>query len=1055
MNRTYRIVWNAARNAFIVTHENAKTKGKPSSTRKGVVSAVAAALLAMAATPAMAATDCLTPGVIIIDGPATAGCGLAGGDSLTVTSAGSIIPTTGVDAVTVSAVTVGAINNSGTISQLNGNTGINVTSGGRVGSIVNSGTISGQWAGIWVGSGSAITSGIDNQAGGVISASSSGGISVLSASVSGGITNAGTISNSGSSYGAIHFDFTSALTGNITNSGTITGTGFKASGIAFKSSSSMTGSIINEAAGTISGIGKGAHGITFSSSSITGNIENAGTISADAIADPLGSTSAVGIALSSSSLDGSIINTGTISAFASSSGNGIDIGNTTITGSITNSAVGSIKGDSNGINLNNSGTVSGAIANSGVISGGQKGVYLRGGSTVGSLTNNAGGTISGGSSGILLSSGSTIGSLSNAGTISGGSNSGVAIYLRGSTITGSLTNSGTISASGTTGGGSGIFLSGSTITGSLVNSGTISGGSNNAIFVDVFSTVSSIDIDGNNTASFVGTVLATATPMTILSGATYTLQAADDFQVASFTNNGTAQFAAGPTNFTLANVIGNTFTNNGVLAVAAGGTGTLTGNYTQAANATLRIGASDDTTYGKLIVSGTATLPTNARINVDVTNPNFAFTATSMTGVLTAGTLTSDGTFAVTDNSALFNFTASKNGNAVDLALEAVPVSNGGTGNAANAFTVVNSPAGARAARVIDSLVADYTANGTSGNAGMDAVLTQLGTFTTDAELVAAVTQTVPLVGAAMKRASTAARASLAGALAGRIRAANGQSSGDEFVTDGNAWFKPLGAWAKQDDNNGTSGYKANTYGLVTGADGELASGARIGAALGITRTTVDSNAGLQSGKVTGYQAALYGSMDVASDYLVDWQADVGYNQNTGSRRITFMNTSASSDYSGTAVHVGTGIARDLTLASGNVLTPSLRAEYSHLRDKAYTETGAGALNLKVDGQTFHELLVVADAAWTHTLESGASLTANLGVAHDVHAKQDDLTSAYSGGGAAFGTSGIKPSATTARGGLGYNLNTAGGMKVNLHYNVEARSGYTAQGVSAKMDLPF
>ena len=200
MNRTYRIVWNAARNAFIVTHENAKTKGKPSSTRKGVVSAVAAALLAMAATPAMAATDCLTPGVIIIDGAATAGCGLAGGDSLTVTSAGLIIPTAGsVAAVTVNAVTVGDINNNGTISQLSSGTGINVTSGGSVGSIVNSGTISGQWAGIWVGWGSAITGGIDNQAGGSISGLFSGGIAVTSSSVSGGITNAGTISNSGSS----------------------------------------------------------------------------------------------------------------------------------------------------------------------------------------------------------------------------------------------------------------------------------------------------------------------------------------------------------------------------------------------------------------------------------------------------------------------------------------------------------------------------------------------------------------------------------------------------------------------------------------------------------------------------------------------------------------------------------------------------------------------------------------------------------------------------------------------------------------------------------------
>jgi len=58
-------------------------------------------------------------------------------------------------------------------------------------------------------------------------------------------------------------------------------------------------------------------------------------------------------------------------------------------------------------------------------------------------------------------------------------------------------------------------------------------------------------------------------------------------------------------------------------------------------------------------------------IDVNVANPNFAFTVTGMADIISAGTLTSDGTFAVTDNSALFDFTANKNGNAVDLALAA------------------------------------------------------------------------------------------------------------------------------------------------------------------------------------------------------------------------------------------------------------------------------------------------------------------------------------------------------------------------------------------------
>ena len=36
MNKTYNLVWSAVRGAFIATHECAKSKGKPSSTRTGL-----------------------------------------------------------------------------------------------------------------------------------------------------------------------------------------------------------------------------------------------------------------------------------------------------------------------------------------------------------------------------------------------------------------------------------------------------------------------------------------------------------------------------------------------------------------------------------------------------------------------------------------------------------------------------------------------------------------------------------------------------------------------------------------------------------------------------------------------------------------------------------------------------------------------------------------------------------------------------------------------------------------------------------------------------------
>jgi hypothetical protein len=44
MNKVYRIVWSEPRRAFVVTQEGARAHGKPSSTRRSVVAAVAVAL---------------------------------------------------------------------------------------------------------------------------------------------------------------------------------------------------------------------------------------------------------------------------------------------------------------------------------------------------------------------------------------------------------------------------------------------------------------------------------------------------------------------------------------------------------------------------------------------------------------------------------------------------------------------------------------------------------------------------------------------------------------------------------------------------------------------------------------------------------------------------------------------------------------------------------------------------------------------------------------------------------------------------------------------------
>ena len=74
MNKVHRIVWSDRRQAWVVTHENASTRGKPSQTRQTTVAAALAALLGTMAAPALAAgppTTALPSGGQVVGGAAS------------------------------------------------------------------------------------------------------------------------------------------------------------------------------------------------------------------------------------------------------------------------------------------------------------------------------------------------------------------------------------------------------------------------------------------------------------------------------------------------------------------------------------------------------------------------------------------------------------------------------------------------------------------------------------------------------------------------------------------------------------------------------------------------------------------------------------------------------------------------------------------------------------------------------------------------------------------------------------------------------------------------
>ncbi|MCC3862468.1 autotransporter domain-containing protein [Pseudemcibacter aquimaris] len=400
------------------------------------------------------------------------------------------------------------INNSGTIDAYS--TGIEIRDGSTVsGGINNTGTIFGDDRGIYVdtdseGGVSSITGGIANAVSATISATNTAIKINDGSTVTGGITNSGNIN---AEEHAIYVDDESSVDF-ITNHGNIfiTGSSSWDAAILIEDTATITGAITNN--GTISAPSGDAAIRIASSSEVLGGIVNNGKIYGDDYAIDVEGSSVVTNGI-----------TNNASATISASSSAIRVAsNSSVTGGITNSGD-IISTDNDAIQLDTEGSVDFILnTESGLIDGYSAGIDMDDTSTVtGAITNH--GDIIGESGGINIRNGSMVGNAESGGIINTGlisaTTSGQGIDLEdGASVTGGITNSGTIQGYST-----GIEIeSASSVTGGITNSGKIIGMNSHGIKLesDIEGTPSTISGGINNLAG--GTISGSSNAIWITNG---------------------------------------------------------------------------------------------------------------------------------------------------------------------------------------------------------------------------------------------------------------------------------------------------------------------------------------------------------------------------------------------------------------------------------------------------------------------------------------------------------------------------------------------------------
>jgi outer membrane autotransporter protein len=320
--------------------------------------------------------------------------------------------------------------------------------------------------------------------------------------------------------------------------------------------------------------------------------------------------------------------------------------------------------------------------------------------------------------------------------------------------------------------------------------------------------------------------------------------------------------------------------------------------------------------------------------------------------------------------------------------------------------------------------------------------------------LSTAISQTLPVLSGAASQATFATQRGLQQAVASRLDDFHWLNSA--VAAERNAWLKPLGGTASQNGFEGAQGYRASGGGLVAGIDGAVAPRATLGGLFAYSHQAITGSDDSVPGRmgIDSYQLGLYGAYAIRPDIEVNFQFDGGVNENNESRSLSFIGSTAQASYRSYTSHAGIAVKKLIPIEPGIMLLPSLRLDYGQVRADAYSESGAGGLNLNVDSQLYRELTVTTGLKGAFQVARQAFVTADAGVGYNALNDRLQISAAFLGGGGSFVTSGLGLSPWVYSAGLGLVVRQDDRLDLSARYGLQATpSGFLQQAGSIVLKL--
>ena len=284
-------------------------------------------------------------------------------------------------------------------------------------------------------------------------------------------------------------------------------------------------------------------------------------------------------------------------------------------------------------------------------------------------------------------------------------------------------------------------------------------------------------------------------------------------------------------------------------------------------------------------------------------------------------------------------------------------------------------------------------------------------------------------------------------------------SEPDKLI-EADLWVQGTGMRSSQDAHSGVAGYSAVAQGIIMGVDLLKMERMIFGFAGGYASDTIDPDQfGIGDIDIEHYPLILYAELNGIRPWHIDAALSAARDKYKIERTIRFgaIDRIARSVFNGQQYGLYIEGAYDFAVSSLK-LSPSVILDYSYMSIDGYTETGADALNLKVDPQDYSHM------------RSGFGLTAStwwdlarVRIMPQVYGKyfhewlgpSIQTTASFNGTNNSFQTTGMKSARDMIETGMSCEFALPKQMSLRFNYDAELSQDYTSNILSAQFKSKF